>query len=66
MNIEWVLIVFIYGFIGGIYFRHNMDMGHWFTSIVYLFWPIIGFLWCLGAILVWMETRDMNRRIKNE
>jgi len=65
MTIEWMLGVFVYAFIGGIYFRHNYDMGHWMPGLfAAVLWPVTGFLWCLGGIFVAMESMDMAKRIR--
>lgn len=43
---------FLYSFVTGMFFKHNDQMGGWFTGlIVALTWPVVVLLWIVGSVL---------------
>lgn len=55
--------VFVYSFIGGLYYKHTEKMGHWLPGvIVAVLWPIEMLLWTTATVLVFFE--DYNFRNK--
>lgn len=61
--IWWLL----YCFIAGIYFYNSKNTEHWIVALMLsIGWPVIAGLWCLGALLVWMEDRELKRMCKRE
>jgi len=61
------LLCFLYSFIGSVFYYHNKKMGDWWTGVfAAIFWPFVVVLWLFGAMLVWMEDRELKRLVRRD
>jgi len=61
------MLWFLYCFIAWIYYAHGVRKGSWWSGIIVaIFWPLAAGLWLFGAMLVWMEDRELKRLVRRD